>query len=292
MLATVLVALAAAVAFGWSTAAMHHSAARAPGHVGGPLSLVRHLVVQRRWLGGMAASLLGLGLHTLALRIGSLAVVQPLVVTGLVFTFVFRAVLERELPPRRVVGWAATTALGLGVFLVAAGSTTGTTSPQGPAPFYVLGTGAVAASVCWQWSYRTGRSSTGLLLGIAGGVVFGLIGGTLKATAGSDGVVDALSSWPLYVLGVLGVAGFLTNQTAYRRAPLTSSVPVLNVVNPLVALLYGALAFHERPAHGAAALSAEAIGLLTVLAGVFFLARQGERAAETTEADAPLTPAL
>jgi len=251
VLATVLVALAAAVAFGWSTAAMHHSAARAPGHVGGPLSLVRHLVVQRRWLGGMAASLLGLGLHTLALRIGSFAVVQPLVVAGLVFT-----------------------------------------SPQGPAPFYVLGTGAVAASVCWRWSYRTGRSSTGLLLGIAGGVVFGLIGGTLKATAGSDGVVDARSSWPLYVLGVLGVAGFLTNQTAYRRAPLTSSVPVLNVVNPLVALLYGALAFHERPAHGAAALSAEAIGLLTVLAGVFFLARQGERAAETTEADAPLTPAL
>lgn len=280
MLLTALVALTAAVAFGWSTAAMHASASRAPDHVGGSLALVRHLLGQGRWLSGLAASLVGLGLHSLALRLGSLAVVQPLVVTGLVFTFVFRAVLDRALPPGRVVLWSGVTAVGLAVFLVAAGSTTGTAAPHGVAPFLVLGCGALAALGCWRGSYRTEPAGTGLLLGAAAGVVFGLIAGTLKATTASASVLAAVTSWPLYALLLLGTAGFLLNQTAYRRAPLTSSVPVLNVVNPLVALVYGALAFHERPAAGVGALSAEALSLLTVLAGVYFLAQQGERSLE------------
>ena len=91
---TVAVALAAAIAFGWSTALMHHSASGAPEEVRGLVALLRHVVRQWRWLLGMAASLLGLVLHAVALHLGSLAVVQPLIVTGLVFSFLFRAALD------------------------------------------------------------------------------------------------------------------------------------------------------------------------------------------------------
>ncbi len=45
---TVIVALAAAVSFGWSTAAMHHDASKAP--AGGTFALLRHVVLQWRWL--------------------------------------------------------------------------------------------------------------------------------------------------------------------------------------------------------------------------------------------------
>ena len=269
---------------------MHHSASRAPERIGGPLALVRHLLGQGWWLSGMAASLIGLALHSLALRLGSLQVVQPLVVTGLVFTFVFRAVLDRQLPPRQVAFWASVTAVGLAVFLVETGSGSGTDRPHGPGSFYVLAVGAVVASCCWRWSERTAPATTGLLLGVTAGIIFGMIAGTLKAAAGAGSVIDVVTSWPLYVLLVLGACGFIVNQTAYRRAPLTSSVPVLNVVNPLVALVYGAAAYSERPASGVLPVTGQALSLAAVLVGVFFLARQGERALDEHAAVASACP--
>lgn len=273
---TVLVALAAAVAFGWSTAAMHYDASTAPASIGGPVALIRHLVVQWRWLTGMAASLLGLGLHGIALRLGSLAVVQPLVVSGLVFSLFFRAALDRRWPSRSVIGWACVTAGGLAVFLVAARSATGSAAPDGTAAAVVLGVGAAAACTCWWVAGRVGAVSAGLLLGAGAGINFGLTAGALKATSASHGIGAALTSWPLYALLVLGVSGFLANQIAYRRAPLASSLPILNVANPLVALTFGVVAFQERPARQLGAYLLEAACLTTVLAGVYFLARHDE----------------
>jgi hypothetical protein len=80
-----------------------------------------------------------------------------------------------------------------------------------------------------------------------------------------------LTSWPLYVLITLGVVGFLANQMAYRR-PLTSSLPALNLLNPLVALAYGALVFAEKPAGHPATLAIAVCSLGVVLIGVVFLA--------------------
>ncbi len=271
---TVLVALAAAVSFGWSTAAMHHDASKAP--AGGPVALLRHVVGQWRWLTGMAASLLGLVLHGVALSIGSLAVVQPLVVTGLVFSFVFRAALDRRWPSRYVFGWACFTAVGLGSFLLAARSTTGSAAPSGGAAAAVLAMGTITAVTCWVTASRVRAAPAGLLLGLGAGVNFGLTAGALKATTAAHSVSEALTSWPLYVLIVLGVSGFLANQLAYRRAPLASSLPILNVANPLVALTFGVVAFHEVTARGPLRLTVEAVSLAVVLAGVFFLARHEE----------------
>lgn len=178
------VALVAAIAFGWSTALMHHSTSRAPKHVAGVVGLLRHLVVQRRWLLGMAASLAGLALHTLALRLGSLAVVQPLVVTALVFAFLFRAALDRQRPPPAVVGWVLLTAAGLAVFLVAAGTTTGTDRPSGRAAVVLLCAGAAVTATGFQWSRQVRGARAGLLLGVSAGVVFGLIAGCSRPPPG------------------------------------------------------------------------------------------------------------
>lgn len=284
---TVLVALAAAVAFGWSTAAMHHDASAAPSTIGGPLALVRHLVVQWRWLTGMAASLLGLGLHAVALSIGSLAVVQPLVVTGLMFSFFFRSGLDRRWPSRTVMGWACFTGVGLALFLVAARSTTGTAAPSEAGAAVVLAAGAACACACW-WAASRSRPAAGLLLGAGAGINFGLTAGTLKATTAAHSVAEVVTSWPLYVLLVLGISGFLANQVAYRKAPLSSSLPILNVANPLVALVYGVIAFRERPATGPLALAVEGGGLAAVLAGVFFLARHEDAAPPEPRAAEPV----
>jgi hypothetical protein len=276
-LTAIALALAAAVAFGWSTALMHHGASGTPGDVQGLVGLLRHVVRQWRWLLGMAVSLTGLALHAGALHVGTIAVVQPLVVTGLVFAFLFREALDRRLPSRRTMSWVLLTAAGLILFLTAAGSPSASHRLATSWVVAMLVVGAVAVSACWLAAARIPRHS-GVLLGSAAGIVYGLVAGTLKATTdtASHGVVAMVTSWPVYVLVALGVAGFLLNQQAYQRAPLSRSAPAANTVNPVVAVVFGIVGFGERPADGSGAIVAEFLGLVAVLAGVFFLARSEE----------------
>jgi drug/metabolite transporter (DMT)-like permease len=271
--AAVTVALSAAVAFGWSTALMHHSASRAPLNARGMIALFRHLLVQPRWLIGMFASLAGLGLHAWALKLGSLAVVQPLVVTGLVFAFIFRAALDRQWPSHQLMGWVLLTACGITIFLFGAHSTSSAAEPSGRATAVFLAVGVVVAAAAWLFAGRVKPNHAGLLLGLSGGVVFGLIAGVLKTVTGSSGLVSMVTSWPVYVLLALGATGFVINQRAYSSAPLSSSLPVLNVVNPVIAVIFGVLVFDERPSRELHQLVLEVSGLVLVLAGVSFLAR-------------------
>lgn len=277
MLLTVAVALAAAVAFGWSTALMHHSASGAPEDVRGITALLRHVVRQWRWLIGMAASLSGLGLHAWAVHLGSLSIVQPLVVTGLVFAFLFREALDRTLPSRRTLLLVLLTAVGLTVFLLAADTGNTRDGLHLTGAVVMLGVGGLGAGFAWLAASRS-RRQAGVLLGAAAGVVYGLVAGTLKATtdAAAGGVVALLTSWPVYVLVALGAAGFVLNQRAYRQAPLSQSLPIANTLNPLVAVVFGVVGFGERPPHSAGALAAQAVGLTAVLVAVFLLAASEE----------------
>ena len=279
-------ALGSAVAAGWSIALMHHSASRAPRDGTGFGALLRHLAGQRRWQLGMVASLVGLALHAVALRLGSLAVVQPLVVTALVFAFVFRAVLDRRPPSREVVGWAGLTAVGLAVFLLSASSTRTSGTPSQALAVTYVATGVVVALAAGRLSRGRRPARAGLLLGVTGGVLFGLLAGVLKMASGSIGEgTQVLTTWPAYGVLVLGVSGFLVNQHAYSVTPLTSVLPVINVVNPLVAVLFGIVVFAERPGGQPVMVVSEVVGLLAVLAGVGLLARVDDQVPPATAAD-------
>ena len=76
------------------------------------------------------------------------------------------------------------------------------------------------------------------------------------------------------MLAALGACGFMLNQRAYHQAPLASSLPALNLLNPVVAVVFGVVAFHERPTGGPLAVSVQAVGLLAVLVGIFLLSRR------------------
>lgn len=276
----VAISLAAAVSFGWSTAAMHHSASAAPASVGGPAALLRHLARRWVWLTGLAASLLGLSLHALALRLGSLSVVQPVVVTGLIFSLVFGDLLHRRWSARTGAAWAVLTVCGLALFLGAARSTTGAVVASGSAAVAVLTVGVAAAVGCWWTASRLTGRARGVMLGAGAGINFGLTAGTLKATTAASTPLALVASWPVYVLVTLGLSGFVANQVAYRSAPLSASLPILNVLNPVVAVLYGFLVFRERPASDALTYGVECLGLVLALLGVFRLAKLETSASE------------
>ncbi|MDX6214978.1 MAG: hypothetical protein QOG99_562 [Frankiales bacterium] len=271
-LTVVAVSLAAAVAFGWSSAAMHRGASATPADTPGVVGLLRHITRDPLWVTGMAASLAGLALHAVALRNGAIGVVQPLVVQSLAFSLLFRAALEGRTLPRAVLGWAGISTIGLALFLGASRSTAGRDAPDGAAALVVIVLAAVVAGGCWWLAGRSEHRAQGALLGATVGIWFGLTAGALKATVGQSSAAAALESPALYVLLALGLSGQLLNQVVYRRAELDASLPTVNTVNPVVALIVGSAVFAEQPTGSVLRLTLGLAGLGITLVALTVLA--------------------
>jgi drug/metabolite transporter (DMT)-like permease len=279
----VVVALAAAALFALGTSLQHHTASDTPGHVRGGFRLMAHLLRRPRWLLGTAVSVAAFLLHATALKLGTLTVVQPALVSGLVFTLPLRALMDHRRPTRPEVVGALVTACGLGLFLVVARPAAGQGRSDQLMAGIILAVGVVVGFVCARLAARAGRTrASGLLLGFAAGELSGLAAGVLKLTTDEvvQGPLALLLSWPPYALLFLALWGLTLNQRAYHSAPLTVSLPVFNVIDPVAGMAFGILVFGERPAHRPVDVVLETIGLLVMAGGAVALARH-------TPVDAP-----
>ncbi len=279
---SVLAALAAALCIAVSTSLQHTSAAVAPDAVSGSGRLLVHLAGRPVWLLGLLIGLVGFALHAVALAVGAVSLVQPLMVSVLVFALPVQAALDRQRPTWCSVGWAALTALALAVFVVVSHPSTGAGElEQADAALLVAGGVVLAALASWQAASAVRaarRVRAGLLLGAAGGVLFGLIAGVLKVAvlSAERGVTGLLCGWALWVLVALSVWGFALNQRAYQAAPLAVSLPVLTVLELLAAIAFGFYVFGERPADQPAAVALEITALLLMGLGIVQLCRRAD----------------
>ena len=137
MLVTTIIALLAAALFGVSTALQHRSAGlvsevdQGSDRVGAFIArALRHPL----WIIGAVADIGGFVLHALALRLGPLTVVQPLLVSSIVFSVVLRELLERRWPRRSELVWATALTIGLVMFLAISVPSGRLSQPADPAP--------------------------------------------------------------------------------------------------------------------------------------------------------------
>ena len=114
-----------------------------------------------------------------------------------------------------------------------------------------------------------------MLLGVSAGILFGLVAAMIKLVVNDlgDGPAALLSSWPLWALVGAGVCGTAINQHAYQVAPLSMSMPVLNIVDVLVAIGLGAWVFGAPPAHDPITLVVQAVALGCMAVGLHQIAR-------------------
>lgn len=269
-----IAALGSAAGFAVSTSLQHHAAGGAPATVEGSSGrLLRHLLRRPWWLVGQTVALVSFGLHVLALQSGALAVVQPIVVSGVVFAVPLRAALSRRRPPTAELRAVAITAFGLATFLVVSHASQGPDLPDvGPMALVFIGAGLVLAALV---HYTAGRVRTvprrAALYGVTAGILFGLVAGLIKLTtnrAHETGVVGLLTGWPAWALIVVGLSGVAVNQRAYRTGALSASMPILNIVDVLVALAFGVVVFGETPAHSVGAVAAQCVALGCVAVGL------------------------
>jgi hypothetical protein len=204
------------------------------------------------WFAGLGCDVVGVGLQVVALHYGALALVQPLLVSGLIFALVLRHVVSRSWMSARELLWACVLVACLTGFLFFSGATTGGDDAQAAdkGAAAVTGVAILAAIVACVVLARhtippTGRAA---LLGVAVGAVYALTAALIKAASdvfAANGLVALVRSWQLWVLLLMGAAGQWLTQRAFQAGPITSSLPAISTVDPLLSVLIGVLVYHE-----------------------------------------------
>ncbi|WP_240134554.1 DMT family transporter [Streptomyces sp. MUM 178J] len=273
MWGAVVASLAAAACFALAGVLQQRAAARRPDEESLSPALVRHLVRQPMWLGGIGLAVLAYGFQALALAHAPLSLVQPLIVCELVFAIPLAARLARtRLGPREWAGTAAVTC-GLAVALLAARPQGGSTEASPGGWLLTLGAlGGLAAA-----ALAAGRAVAGppkaSLIALAAGVVMGGQSVLLDATVDrfDEGAAAVFASWQTYLLVAASLGGLLLIQSAFQAGPLAAGMPVIDAAEPAVAIAVGIGLFGESLRGGWAAGVAAGCGAVVTLAGIVAL---------------------
>jgi hypothetical protein len=269
-------ALGSAVCFGLTGALQHTAARRVAARPALRPSLLVDLARQPIWLLSLLANIGGSALQLLALSTGPLVLVQPLLVTGLLFAVAIRSIMAHRRPPGSVVLGASMCAAGLAVFLLLARPTGGVDFLSlGQALPLGVGLAALLALLLVIASRFPGETRTFALAGGAG-VLYGVTAGVAKIALGlvqNDGIGALLTNWPLYAVVVIGPAGFLLNQNAYQSdTSLAPALAVITVTDPLVGIGVGVLWLDEVLRSGPGPIVGEILALTALVVGVWLLA--------------------
>jgi hypothetical protein len=278
---------AAAAAFQQRAAHAHTAAARDHAAISGlptaerpwlpVLSILTRLLRDRLWLLGWLTNLVGFLVQAVALHLGSIAIVQPLLVAQLLFALPLSIGSSRGLPRRDWFGGAAI-AGGLVVLLTVRGA-----APQSATPtryHVLLATAAAATLVTLLVAVaRTMHDQPQLhaaLVAVAAGLCFCMSAVFITLTAASlveRGVAATAVDWPGYALAGSTVLGLLLEQDAFAAGSLPTAVAAMTITNPVASYLVAVLAFASTPPETPGALAGLASAGLLVVVGVIALAQ-------------------
>jgi drug/metabolite transporter (DMT)-like permease len=268
-----ILALCAAFLFALA-ATLQQKGALAMGGVslGSPASFVR-LARQTWWLLGSVALLGGYVCQAVALDHGKLAVIQPLLVSTIVFALPLGYFLTHQVVNRAEIVAAGFVVVGLTLFTVVGDAGAGNDNAPGwqwAIAIVVLGAAAGALVLVGG---RAPAAQKAALYGACAGLLFGLSAALWKpsgAILDVDGLGGMLSSWEFWVFAAAGVVAFLVQQVSLATGQLAPSVAMTAVVNPLVCIAIGTLLLDERLAppawHKAIAYSGLALALVAAVA--------------------------
>lgn len=272
------VALVASLCYAVAAALQQHAAGQSD--TAGGVRLVAHLLGKPRWLGGVAAMVAGAGLHVLALRLGPLALVQPIGVTGLVFALPLGAALHRRRVVAGQVAAAGAVAAGLVGLLASVQIPPRTPAVTGWHTVVLAATTAAAVLISAVGGRRLHPPLRALVFAAGAGVAFGITSALVRLVAvrvGEVGPLTALLDWPMLVLVAAAIAGLTLSQSAYQVGSLASVLPTLTVVDPITAVALGALLLRQPVRLSGAGSVVAGAGIAAIVAGTVLLARYQAR---------------
>lgn len=270
----VILALVAAFFFALGLVLQEKAASEQPPESVGAGFLVR-LATQPVWLLGLLAQGLGFVAQAIALGIGRMVVVQPLLIASIVFALPLGRVIEKRPIQRTDLFGAALVTAGLGALLVVSKPSAGADDASLRA-WVVIGGGAVGVAIVLFALARRRRSTVRAgLLGTAAGILFGLSAALTKATVSlfDEGIGAVVWDWHVYALVVVSVAAFWLEQAALQTGALAAAVATTMAFDPLSSLVFGIFLFDEALHESAAGYAISLLLLAVALAGLAILAR-------------------
>jgi len=271
----VVFALAAALSNAVNLMTQHAASIGAPQREKG-WRLAVYLARQPLWLLGGAAAVASFVFQALALHNGPMSVVQPVLITELVFVLVLRRLWIHQDVAR--AAWAAVTVVcvALSVFLAAAEPTGGKPAPDPgawvSAGLVFGGTIAVLAGLGTRGSpkRRAAAFATAAALSWALEATFLK---TATDTLTASGLVGMLVRWPVYALAGATVTGTLLQQAALHVGPLSLSQSLLVIIDPLASIILSVWLFDERFTNSPAKITVGVLAFAVMAAGVTVLSR-------------------
>jgi drug/metabolite transporter (DMT)-like permease len=274
VLAAVL-ALLAALLFAAASVAQRRAAAEVPDEAARGGRLVARLVRSRRWWLGTVGDTAAYVVQAAALGLGSVLLVQPLLVSTLLFALPLEA-RHSGRPITTTQRWCSgALVVALALFVVVGEPTAGV--DRRPfvdwLPVGVVLLMVTAACVVGAGGRRGPRRAA--LLAAAAGICYGLVGVLTKSVVSllTTGLVPLLTGWETWVLVVAVAGGTFLQQIAFGAGPLSASLPAVTVGEPVVASVLGVLVLGESIRAGGPVLVLIGILIAVMIVATAVLAR-------------------
>jgi drug/metabolite transporter (DMT)-like permease len=257
-----------------------------------PASLLR-LVSQTMWLVGTLSLFAGYVFQAAALDRGRLSIIQPLLVTTVVFALPLGYFLTGQHVGRREITGAAVILVGLSLFTYFADPAGGNDNAPGREWAVAIAALVAVSAVLLVFGGRDDASATtrAAVYGTVAGILFGLSAALTKPTVEylHEGVDVMLSHWESYALAIAGVLGFVLQQVSLGIGKLAPSVATVSVANPVVGILIGTLLLDERWSRPGWHILLGAVGLTLALVGAIIISVATEARQQGAPVEAPAT---
>ncbi|WP_213452311.1 DMT family transporter [Rhizomonospora bruguierae] len=289
VVAGVPLAVASAGCFGSSGVLQYRATHQVPDRPAGQPALLTDLVRLPSWRWSIVLATAGFGFQVVALRLAPLSLIQPLLVTGVLWYVLLSARVYHRPPDRIIVTGTVLCLAGLTTFLVVADPSAGMRGHHRPAAglvlFLVLG-GMIVA--CLALSRVMGRKWRSLPLSLAAGICYGLTAGFVRDLSPhlTQGPLAIARQWQTYTICGLGPLGVLLNQNSYQAGWIGApALAVITVVDPLVSIIFGTVWLGESVRGGTWPIIGESLGLIILAGGVLLLALRAPHVAGTPVPD-------
>lgn len=240
-------AIGAALCIAVGTVVRQRTAAVVPDDSIGALGPITTLVHSPVWWLGTVVGIAGYALQASALGLGSLLLVQPLLVLSLLFALPLGARFSGRRISAREWLWAAALTTSVAVLVIVGDPRPGEPRAETHHWIVISAIGLPFIALCLFGAHRRTGSARALLLGLAGGTLFGVAAVLTKGVVHlvNLGPHAILTSFEFYALIVVAAVATSLQQSAFQAGDLQASLPATTIMEPVVASLLGFVVLGE-----------------------------------------------
>ena len=248
------------------------------------VDLFMRLLRDGQWWLGSLVSAAGFGLQAAALGLGSVLLVQALLVTSLLFALPINARLTHRRVSRWEWTWAALLAAAVAVIVTVGNPTAGHSRASFETWTAVIAVLGPALVLCVVGARIWSGPVSAVLLALVSGALWGVFAVLTKGVVDrlDDGLWALLRTPELYVWALVAIAGTAWQQSSFRAGALTASLPTMTVAEPVVGCVLGIVVLGETLRPGDAGWLTLIVAVAVMVVATAALAR-GEAAGATKQ---------